>query len=334
MGMKRLRSMDDIAHIAGVSKSTVSRALSNSPLVAEATRERINAVAREYDFRPHLPARRLSMRASRTIAFVTHAFHQDFSVADLFCFEIMGGILYGLYERQYDLLVVYVDPKETEWAALYLDTGRVDGFILMTSMRKRHHIDHLLSIGAPFVAWGHGGGRYCSVSGDDRLGGGLATRHLLALGRSRIAFIGGPRVEIEVQKRYQGYSEALREVGAGVDPDLIAYGDYSDRSGAKAMEELLSRNKGIDAVFVNSDLMAVSAMGCLKSHGRRVPEDVAVVGYDDLSIAAYATPPLTTVRQNIPLAGRLLARDLVAFLESGIITETTVPVELVRRGSA
>lgn len=329
----RAKTIKDIAAICGVSKSTVSRALNDSPLVAETTKDRIKAVARAHEFLPNIPARRLSTRSSKTIAFVTHPFHKGYSVADLFGMEIMGGISHGLAEYGYDLLLVHVDPRDTQWAAQYLRTGRVDGFILMTSVRKRHHVDQLLGMGAPFIAWGHGNGRYCSVVGDDRRGGRLATEHLISTGRSRVSFIGGPRVEPEVQDRYRGYAEVMLATGLQIDPDLTAYGDYSDVSGAAAMEEILGRGRAVDAVFVNSDLMAIAAMGVLKSRGIRIPDDVAVVGYDDLSIAAYPAPPLTTVGQTVPLAGRFLARDLIAYLENGVITETLVPVELVRRAS-
>jgi DNA-binding LacI/PurR family transcriptional regulator len=330
----KVKTIRDIARICGVSKATVSRALNDSPLVAQKTRDRIKAVARGHGFRLNATARRLSTRSSRTIAFVTHPFHKGFSVADLFGLEIMGGISRGLAEHQYDLLVVHVDPRDTEWAPQYLNTGRVDGFILMTSTQKRQHVDYLLKMGAPFIAWGHGQGRHCSVVGDDLRGGRLATDHLIGAGRTRIAFLGGPRVELEVQLRYRGYREALTGAGLVVEPDLVAYGDYSDRSGALAMEQILRKGRPFDAVFVNSDLMAIAAMGVLKARGLRVPEDVAVVGYDDLSISGYAAPPLTTVSQNVPLAGRYLARDLVAYIENGVVTETVVPVDLVVRGSA
>ncbi len=335
MKNKKIRSIADIARIAGVSKSTVSRALNNSPLTGEETGKRIRAIAKEHDFRPSVAARNLSLRSSHAVAFVNHAYSKSMgSISDPFCLEIMGGIAIGLHDLGYDLMVVHVNPDDRDWAAQYLDTGRVDGFILMTSTKKRSHIDMLLEKGAPFVAWGPGGGGYCSVCGDDRQGGRLATERLLSRDRTRIAFIGGPRIEGEVQERFRGYKAALHDAGREVAQELVVYGDYSERSGSWAMEELLERDPRIDAVFSNSDLMAIGAMQTLKARGHRVPEDVAVVGYDDLSLASYVTPALTTVSQKIPFAGRLLARDLVAYLEQGVITTTTVPVELVVRGSA
>ncbi len=336
MKKKTVHNISDIARLAGVSKSTVSRALNDSPLIGQETRERIQAIARKYDFKINMPARRLSLKQSNTIAFVTHAYHKDFSVADLFGLEIMGGVSQGLYAHGYDMLVVHVNPHETEWAHQYLDTGRVDGFILMTSTRKQYHIDALLEMDAPFIAWGAPpeDARYCSMTGDNLNGGRIATEYLLSLGRKRIAFLGGPQEELEVQQRFAGYQNALRASRRTVDPLLVAYGDFSNTSGAAAMEQLLANAPDLDAVFVNSDLMAIAAMDVIREHGRRVPEDVAVIGYDDLSIAEHSNPPLTTVRQNIPLAGRMLAENLIRFLETKVVNNATIPVELIVRKSA
>ncbi len=330
-----VKTIADIARLAGVSKSTVSRALNDSPLIGEETKERIRAIARQHDFQINAPARRLSLKQSRTIAFVTHAYHKEFSVADLFGLEIMGGISSGLHANGYDMLVIHVDPHDTKWAHQYLDTGRVDGFILMTSTRKQNHIRMLLEMGAPFIAWGvpQPNQSYPSVTGDNFNGGKLATEHLIQTGREQIAFLGGPAEELEVQYRYQGYKSALEKAGKSIDPVLIAYGDFSNTSGAAVMNKLLEQAPDLDAVFVNSDLMAIAAMDMIREQGCRVPEDIAVVGYDDLSIAEYSNPPLTTIRQNIPMAGKILAQNLIQYLQTGIVTNVAVPVELVVRKS-
>jgi DNA-binding LacI/PurR family transcriptional regulator len=330
----KLRSIADIARIAGVSKSTVSRALNDSPFAGERTKERIQAIAKAHDFQPSAAARNLSLRSSHAIAFVTHAYASGTcTVTDPFSLEMMGGIADGLHELGYDLMVALVDPHDRDWPSL-LDSGRVDGFIIMTSAKKRHHIELLLAKGAPFVAWGANRGSYCTVCGDDFKGGMLATEKLLSTGRKRIAFIGGPRWEGEVKERYRGYEAAFQAAGREVNGQIVGYGDYSEASAARLMEELLGKEARIDGVFCNSDLMAIAAMRVLQAMGRRIPEDVAVVGYDDLALASYVTPALTTVSQKIPIAGRLLARDLVTFLKQGVITATTVPVELVVRASA
>ena len=335
MSKKTVRTIADIARLAGVSKSTVSRALNDSPLIGDETKARIQNLARQYDFQVNAPARQLSLKQSQTIAFVTHAYHKEFSVADLFGLEIMGGISSGLHASGYDMLVIHVDPRDTKWVHQYLDTGRVDGFILMTSTRKQHHIKTLLELGAPFIIWGIplANQSYPSVTGDNFNGGKLAAGHLIRSRRKRIAFLGGPAEELEVQYRYQGYETALKEAGMDTEPALIAYGDFSNTSGATAMTKLLEGAPDLDAVFVNSDLMAIAAIEVIHAQGRRVPEDIAVVGYDDLSIAEYCNPPLTTIRQNIPMAGKLLAQNLIQYLKTGVVTNVSMPVELVIRKS-
>ena len=336
MNKETVKTIADIARLAGVSKSTVSRALNDSPLIGEETKAKVRAIAREHKFQLNIPARQLSMKQSRTIAFVTHAYHKDFSVADLFGLEIMGGISHGLAELGYDLLVIHVDPHDSKWANQYFDTGRVDGFILMTSTRKPTHVKLLLELGAPFITWGipQPSQKFCSVTGDNFNGGKLAGERLISLGRERIGFIGGPDYEIEVQQRLDGFKAALEESGKSMDPDLVEHGNFSNTSGAEAMERLLEKAPDIDGVFVNSDLMAIAAMDTIREHGKSVPEDIAVVGYDDLSIAEHSNPPLTTIRQNIPLAGKLLAQNLIQYLQTGMVTNVSTPVELIVRKSA
>jgi len=336
MSKTTVKTIADVAKLAGVSKATVSRALNDSPLIADETKAKIRAIARQHNFQINVPARQLSMQQSRTIAFVTHAYHKEFSIADLFGLEIMGGISHGLMMHEFDMLVIHVNPQDTKWAHQYYDTGRVDGFILMTSSRKQSHVKALLEVGAPFITWGvpQPNQKYCSVTGDNFTGGKLATEHLIRLGRQKIAFLGGPDYEMEVQHRLNGYKTALQEAGRTVDQDLIDYGDFSNTSGGEAMQRLLDKSPDIDAVFVNSDLMAIAAMDVIRENGKRVPEDISVVGYDDLSIAEHSNPPLTTIRQNIPLAGKLLAQNLIQYLQTEMATNVTIPVELIVRKSA
>jgi len=337
MTEKSVKSIEDIARLANVSKSTVSRSLNDSPLIRQETKDRIQAIARENDFCLNQSARSLSTHQAQAVAFVTHAYYAEhFSIEDLFGLEIMGGVGSGLYGLGYDLMVIHVNPHDTEWAHRYLDSGRVDGFILMTSTRKQRHIKILADVGAPFIVWGFPPEKFdcCSVIGDDIQGGKLATEHLIRIGRKHIGFIGGPADEIEVQHRYKGYETAMQAEGFEVDPRLVVYGDYSHASGISAMQQLLERSPEVDAVFANSDLMAIGAINVIQGSGKRVPEDIAVVGYDDLSIASYNNLPLTTISQKIPMAGRLLAQNLIQYIQTGLVTHVTIPVELVVRKSA
>lgn len=333
-----VHTIADVARLAGVSKSTVSRALNDSPLIGAETKERIRAIAREHRFQMNVPARRLSLKQSHAVALVTYEYDAELSVPDGFMLEIMSGISGALHASDYDLLVIQVSPDDTDWARRYLETGRADGFILLSATCTPRHLRTLVELDAPFIIWGDppGAHAYSSVSGDSFTGGKLATEHLLRSGRSRIAFLGGPAAEPEVEDRYRGYEAALREAGTAVEPALVAHADWDqpETSGAAAMRQLLQRGPDLDAVFVNSDLMAFAAMDTIRDHGHRIPDDVAVVGYDDVAFARHSDPPLTTIRQNGPLAGKLLAENLIQHLNTRVVTNVLIPAELVVRRSA
>jgi DNA-binding LacI/PurR family transcriptional regulator len=331
-----VRTIADIARLAGVSKSTVSRALNDSPLIGDETKNRVRAVARQHRFLMNASARRLSLKQSHVVGLMTYPYMAESSTPDIFMLEIMSGASGALHALGYDLLLIHVGKNDTGWVDDYLETGRVDGFILLSATCTRRQIETLVDLKAPFIMWDRpvGSHRYCSVGGDSFTGGRIATEHLLRTGRNRIAFLGGPESEPEVRDRFSGYEAALHDAGAIVDPALVAHGDYTERSGSAAMRQLLDRSPDLDAVFVNSDLMAIAAIDAIRERGRVVPDDVAVIGYDDISMARYSNPPLTTVRQNGPLAGKLLAENLVQYMRTGVVTSVSIPAELVVRRSA
>jgi DNA-binding LacI/PurR family transcriptional regulator len=329
-----VQTIADIARLAGVSKSTVSRALNDSPLIAADTKERIRAIARQHRFQLTVPARSLSTKRSHAIAFVTYSYKKESSVPDAFMLELQSGVSSALHALGYDLLVVHVDERDTEWAAHYLESGRADGFILLTATCTQHHLDTLVDMRAPFILWGAPpGSGYCSVIGDNVTGGRLATEHLLQGGRSRIAFLGGYENH-EVDSRRRGYQAALRAAGIEPDPALAVNTHWTEETGRTAMEELLARDPELDGVFACSDVLAIAAVDVLRERGVSVPADVGVVGYDDIAVARFCNPPLTTIRQNGPLAGRLLAEHLVQHLHTGLVTNVSIPAELVVRESA
>lgn len=332
---KPVRTIADIAELAGVSKSTVSRALSNSSLISEETRSRIQAIARQHNYLVNQPARRLSLKQSNTIAFVTHGYYKNICVEDLFLMEMLGAITNTLAALKYDLLMVHVDPYDTDWINDYLNSGKVDGFVLMTSTRKQYHVQKLIEMKAPFIAWGVpvSGFGYSTVTGDNVNGGRLAGEYLASLGKREIGFLGGPAEEMEVKLRYKGFAAALQAAGIALPPERVVYGDFSSAVGSEMMHKLLAQAPGVDAVFANSDLIALGAVNAIRERGLRVPEDISVIGYDDISLARYCSPPLTTIRQNIAESGRLLVQNLVQYLKTGIVTNVSVPVELVVRGS-
>jgi DNA-binding LacI/PurR family transcriptional regulator len=331
MAVERVNSIADIARLLGVSKSTVSRALNDSPLISTATKDRVRTVAREHGFEIDVRARRLSLQRSGTIALVAYGY-----MPDAFMLGILTGISAGLAKTDHDLLVMHVARADLTWPRRYLEAGRADGFILLDAQCSREQLRAVLAARAPFVMWGPPprDGAYSTVGGDSYRGGLLATEHLARGGRRRIAFVGGPEREPEVRDRLRGYEDALEAAGLSVDPALVAYGDWSEASGAAETGKLLDGPAGIDAVFVNSDVMAIGAMDAIRARGLEIPRDVAIVGYDDIPIARHVAPPLTTIRQDPVLAGRLLAESLIQHLSTGAITSTSIPAALVVRASA
>lgn len=336
MGTKTVKTIEDIAKLANVSKSTVSRALNDSSLINPETKDRIKAIAEEHNFCMNLPARNLSRRQSCTVGFVTHSHQCGFTVEDMFGLEIMSAIGSGLDDQGYDLLVIHMKPRDSSWAHQYFDSGRVDGFILMKTGRGHAYSKLLSDMDAPFIIWGvpDPDVNCCTVTGDNMSGGMLATEHLIRIGRKKVAILGGPEYDLEGQQRMKGYETALQNAGRPINPNLMVNGDYLLDSGVAGMKQLLEKTPDLDAVFVCGDVMAIGAINVIQSCGKRVPEDIAVVGYDDLAIATYNNLPLTTVKQNIQMSGRLLAQNLVQFIKTGVVTHVTVPVELVIRKSA
>ncbi|HZQ81999.1 MAG TPA: LacI family DNA-binding transcriptional regulator [Gaiellaceae bacterium] len=337
MTVPRAKTLADIARLAGVSKSTASRALNDSPLIGVDTKDRIRAIAAEHGFAVNEPARRLTTRRSNVVGLVMF----DWGIAkrqDIFMLEVMGGVSAGLHEEGYELLILQPRFDDRDWARRYLETGQADGFVFHLAQCSPEQLDRLEQEGVPFAVWGPASPRnaYSSVSGDSVNGGRIATEHLLERGCRRIAMIGGPARAHEVLERSGGYEAALAAVGLAADPQLVEHLPWSagDSDAGEAVGRLLERAPDLDAIFAHSDRWALGALAELRERGIRVPDDVAVVGYDDIVTAAYAYPPLTTVRQDGDLVGRLLARTLAQQLQTGVVSAVTIPAELVVRESA
>ena len=330
-----VQTIADIARLAGVSKSTVSRALNDSPLIAADTKERIRAIAKQHRFQMNVPAQRLSTKRSHAIAFVTYAYKKHSSVPDAFMLELQSGVSSACTRSgTTSSSCTWTSATPSGPRATSIESGRADGFILLTATCTQHHLDTLVELRAPFILWGAPpGSGYCSVIGDNVTGGRLATEHLLQRGKSRIAFLGGYENH-EVDSRRRGYQAALRAAGIEPDPALAVNTHWTEETGRAAMEELLARDPELDGVFACSDVLAIAAIDVLRERGVSVPEDVGVVGYDDIAVARFCNPPLTTIRQNGPLAGRLLAEHLVQHLHTGLVTNVSIPAELVVRESA
>jgi DNA-binding LacI/PurR family transcriptional regulator len=331
------RTLADLAALANVSASTVSRALNDSPLVNAETRAQIKALAAEHKFQVHLGAQSLRRQRTQTLAVVITAERPaGNAMTDPFLLELLGEIAAAASQRGYDILLADARGDLRDWNAHFLRSGRADGLIMVARLSERtRQTNALYAASAPFVVWGPAlpNQPYCSVGSDDFTGGKLATNHLLRLGRRHIGFLGAGSDCLEVALRYQGYVAALTDAGQPVREQDITYAISTSQAGFEAMRRLLVQAPDLDAVFVNSDVMAVGAIEALHATGRRTPQDVAIVGYDDISVASYLRPPLTTVRQRLHEAARLLVERLGALIEGDDAAPVVLPVDLIVRES-
>jgi DNA-binding LacI/PurR family transcriptional regulator len=227
-----------------------------------------------------------------------------------------------------------VDAEQIDAAAQPFDTGRVIGVILIGQWRQHDQLNQLAARHVPIVVWGAQLPQqlYTTVGGDNVSGGMLATAHLIDKGCKRIAFFGDINLP-EVAQRYRGYCNALAEHGLPVDPQLRVSVSFLPEGGTEAVEELARRSVNYDAVFACSDLLAMTAINTLREHGKQVPRDISVVGYDDIELSTYFHPPLTTIRQPIREAGQALVSALLALVDGQALASEQLPTELIVRST-
>jgi DNA-binding LacI/PurR family transcriptional regulator len=327
--------MADIARLAGVSTSTVSRALNGSPLINEETRSRISELARSLSYTINLSAKNLRSGENRTVGVVIPYLRNNRQhVTDPFFLGMLGSLADHLTDQNFDLLFSRIEADAIDDVAGLIDSGRVCGVIIIGQWGQHERLNQLARKRVPFVVWG---GQlqqqmYCSVGSDNFNGGLMATDHLLNLGRKRVVFM-GDRDATEVQQRYQGYLAAHTAKGLQADPALYLPSSFTELEAQKAMASFLQLGIPFDGVFAASDLIAINAMGVLGAHNISIPKDVSVVGYDDVGMAAHSFPPLTTIRQPIDLAGAALMDCLLKVIRQGHANPEVVPTELVVRAS-
>jgi DNA-binding LacI/PurR family transcriptional regulator len=331
-------TLAEVARLAAVSTATVSRVVNRSPNVRPDTRRTVEEVIAKLGYVPNRAARTLVTRRTDTIALVVSE-SESRVFSDPFFPATVQGISAALADSELQLLLLLAQgEREHEKVARYLRQGHVDGVILM-SLHGTDPLPRALSDARiPTVLSGRPrpGERLPYVDADNRGGARAATAHLLSSGRSTVATITGPLDMTVGVDRFEGYADALREAGEPVRDELVEHGDFSEESGGLAMRRLLDRRPDLDGVFVANDPMAIGALEALRADGRRVPEDVAVVGFDDIAAAASTTPPLTTVRQPLEEMTKAMTELLLRRMsDPGTVEEAVVcPTTLVRRASA
>ena len=308
-------TLESVAERAGVSRATASRVVNGGTGVRESLRAKVQQAVDELGYVPNLAARTLVTRRNRAVAVVV-AEPESRLFSDPFFAQHLRGISRELSAADNQMVLLLVeDQQDYERVGRYLGGGHVDGALLFSLHRSDPLPEMARRVGLPTVIGGRPGWpgaeadrELLYVDSDNRGGARLAVQHLRSFGRARIATITGPLDQTSSIDRLDGYRDLLPDG----DPDLIAEGDFTADGGGRAMTELLDRRPDLDAVFAASDAMASGALRVLRERGRRVPDDVAVVGFDDVeSIAAWTDPPLTTVRQDIEEMGRLMARLLL-----------------------
>ena len=294
------QNIQDLAKIAGVSAATVSRALAGTGKVSPKTTERIRKLADDYGFQPSSMARNLRTGRTGTIGVVVPLGHEQTQhISDPFFMTLLGHIADRLADRGYDLLLSRVVPSDPLWLDRLVAAGRVDGMIIIGQSNQSEVLDRVSRHYKPMVVWGAkmAGQAYCSVGSDNRLGGKLATEHLLGLGCRKLAFFGDPAVP-EVEQRLAGFRDALREAGDGAIGALLPV-HFVPEMAFEAISGFVDMAEKLDGVFAMSDTIGMMTIQALAERNRNVPGDVKVIGFDDLEIARRTLPPLSSVRQDL-----------------------------------
>ncbi|HZG05534.1 MAG TPA: LacI family DNA-binding transcriptional regulator [Streptomyces sp.] len=337
MGASRRPTIKTVAARAGVGRTTVSRVLNGSPLVSDEARAAVQAAIAELGYVPNSVARSLVTSRTDSIALVIPESESRLGSEPYFS-AVIRGVSNALAGTQVQLLLTLVrDRRELDQLTRFLTARRVDG-VLLVSVHRDDPLPGLLErLGLPTVLAGRRSPAesLSHVHSDNVGGASQAVRHLLERGRTGIATITGP-LDMDVgSSRLRGWREALRDGGREADEALVAPADFTEEGGRSAMRALLERRPGLDAVFAASDVMAAGALAELRRQGRRVPDDVAVVGFDDSIIARHTDPPLTSVRQPVEEIGRTITELLLREIDEpgSARRHMVLPTSLVVRDS-
>lgn len=335
MAKKRVTSAE-VAREAGVSRTTVSFVFNNSPTIPEETRRKVLDTAARLHYHPDVTGRRLASGRTHTLGFVMHQ-SPERAAADLFLPEVLRGLNAVATDSGYHILFRPVDPASSDSYANLIYEGYVDAVVLSGPQLEEPEAVSLWEKHLPIVITGRlPDWAIPSVDADNYQGAQLATEHLIGLGHRRIGLItNAPRTYLASQERFRGYQDALAAAGLAFNEEVVQEGYYTARSGFRTMNNLLDLAERPTAVFIASDVVAFGALRAIKERGLRIPQDIAIVGFDDVSVTAFVEPHLTTV--HLPAyelgwhAGRL-ALQLIRQEEPESLHQL-LPTKLVIRAS-
>ncbi len=327
--------MADIARLAGVSTSTVSRALAESPAIPLKTRHEIQRIAAENGYVINQAAQRLRSNRTRTIGVAIPLGHEaDQLISDPFFLQLFGHIADEVSLRSFDVLLSRVPSPKPGWLVRHVQSQKADGYIIVGQSDQHEELNAAARAFLPLVVWGAHlpEQAYCSVGSDNVGGGRAAVDRLIETGRRRIVFLGAAPLP-EIQMRLQGYRTGLERAGLPVDPELILPAHFTGDTALAAVQDLISRGVQFDAIFAASDVIALSALRALQASGVSVPDQVAVVGFDDLELAQHSHPRLTTIRQDLKRGAATVVEFLFRRMAGEETPSATLPIALVERDS-
>ena len=334
MKRQKASSLADLSALAGVSISTVSRALADNPLVAVATRDKIKQLAREHDFQINVAARNFRLQRTGAVGVILPLGHEtEQHLTDPFFMSLIASLADALADRGYDLLLSRVIPSNDTWLKAFVESGKVDGGIIVGQSDQIDVIEKVSAKYGPLIVWGASipGYSQLTVGSDNFEGGRLAAQHLLSQGRKKLTFVGNPAVP-EFEARFAGFNLAIAQSGAPQGSVLPSH--VTPEASYATVRDYLKSNRVPDGIVAASDVIALSALRAVADHGLRVPDDVAVVGYDDVFIAEQTTPSLTTIRQDVVLGAQMMVDLLFRRMAGEDAASISLQPTLVLRASA
>lgn len=329
-------TIKDIAQALGISPSTVSRALNDHPQIKDETKKAVQEMATKLHYSVNQAASGLRTNKTFSLGVVVP------QISNYFFSQVLGGMQKVASENDYQLLICQTNEKEEEELRFIqsLLSGRVDG-LLMSLSQETQNFDRLAEVlkDTPVVLFDRTSEKIPTIhiEAEDYRGAYLATRHLLSRGITRVAHLGGPRKLTVTQNRLRGYRDALEEKGIPYDPSMVAYCEFDVDKVPRALEKIMKQHPDIQGIFAVNDEIAVQAILTLKAQGKRIPDDIAIVGFGDYPIARIVEPNLTTISHYPAKIGERAAYHVLKLInhrEEASVMKEVIPCELIRRGSA
>lgn len=329
-------TLADLAKLAGVSTSTVSRALHDNPLIKKETREKLKALAKKNNFSLNRAASRLRTQKTNVVAVILNLTDStDQSINDPFLLKVVGDLNQSLNHEGYELMLSNSLMAKEDWTNYFISSSRADGIIVIGQGKSTSKIEQVANNGAPLVVWGDPKikASYAVVGSNNELGGFIATESLIKGGCQRILFLGDPE-HAEMSERYKGYCRALLEFSLPFNNELTLSCDITSKAAYEKVTELII-NKGLhfDGIVATSDMVALGAMKALKERYISIPGDVSIIGFDDIAMAELLHPALSTVKQDTKMAAKVMVEQLLNQFKGLPSSSVVIDIELIERKS-